>query len=71
MSVKKAEHFFKKAFKPNPNLDEIQTNKIWKAELHAIDEILKEMADEEGKVKKFKGGRFEQILVNSSFNLIG
>ena len=48
-------------FKPMPMPNDIQRSRMHTAHQEVLREILEEMKDEDDKIKKFKGGRFEKI----------
>lgn len=50
------------SFKPSQSLNEVQKLRFQEAHEETVLEILDELADEDGKVKMFKGGRFERII---------
>lgn len=61
MDVEDAYEQIESFFKEMPMINDIQKSRMHAAHLEVVKEILDSMKNEEGKVKKFKGGRFEKI----------
>lgn len=64
MSIAEAQSHIDLFFKPLEMENDLQKARMKHAHEEVVYEILKDMANEEGKVKKFKGGRFEKIEKN-------
>lgn len=61
IDMSEAEEILRATIRQNPNKSEVELQRHRKAELLAMFGLLKEMADSEGKVPKYKGGRFEKL----------